>query len=462
MIPRGMFVNREEELKLLHEVFSSGKAELVLLYGRRRVGKTRLLLEALKDFENSIYLLADLSESILDIFAKEISRKYGFIRFANWEEFFEFLYSRASREPFIVVIDEFQYLYKVYKPWVTVLQRWWERLKETSIKLVLCGSIISAIYKVGIGYGSALYGRKTYEIEVKPLRFLDARKFFPSYSMEDAVRVYAVLGGIPRYLEEFDPERSVLENIETKILKPGAFLYNEPYNLLLEEFKDVHRYFAILLAVAQGYTKFNEISSYSRISPNKLPKYLGTLERVGVLERKTPVTATKVKTRTTRYKIRDCFYDFYFKFVYPNRSAIEYGAYTLNPEELEQHVAKVFQQEVAVEAIVELSMRRQLPLKVSRIGGWWHRGEEIDVVALDEQSSRMLLCEVKWGTLKKREVHRLLRELASKAEAVDWRKERRKVHCMVFARRLEEKAELRKELPVNTSAFDLLDLEKLS
>ncbi|RLE90519.1 MAG: ATP-binding protein, partial [Thermoprotei archaeon] len=167
-----MFVNREEELKLLHEVFSSGKAELVLLYGRRRVGKTRLLLEALKDFENSIYLLADLSESILDIFAKEISRKYGFIRFANWEEFFEFLYSRASREPFIVVIDEFQYLYKVYKPWVTVLQRWWERLKETSIKLVLCGSIISAIYKVGVGYGSALYGRKTYEIEVKPLRFL--------------------------------------------------------------------------------------------------------------------------------------------------------------------------------------------------------------------------------------------------------------------------------------------------
>jgi len=139
------------------------------------------------------------------------------------------------------VIDEFQYLYKVNKAFPTILQRWWETLKGSKIMLILCGSIISTIYKISLGYGSALYGRKTAELEVKPLKFVEIKEFFPEYSFEELVKVYAVLGGVPRYLEEFDDSFDIMTNIEDRILSRTSFLYNEPMNLLFEEQKEPQR-----------------------------------------------------------------------------------------------------------------------------------------------------------------------------------------------------------------------------
>ena len=139
------------------------------------------------------------------------------------------------------MIDEFQYLYKVNKAFPTILQRWWETLKGSKIMLILCGSIISTIYKISLGYGSALYGRKTAELEVKPLKFVEIKEFFPEYSFEELVKVYAVLGGVPRYLEEFDDSFDIMTNIEDRILSRTSFLYNEPMNRLFEEQKEPQR-----------------------------------------------------------------------------------------------------------------------------------------------------------------------------------------------------------------------------
>jgi len=155
IIIMSMFINREEEKKILNEIFNSKKAELVLVYGRRRVGKSRLLIEAIKKM-NALYFLADASDNILDIMAKQTNEK--FVKFSNWDDFFDFILKSKYE---IFVIDEFQYLYQVNKAWPTILQRWWEKLKETNKKIILCGSLISTIYRIARGYGSALYGRKT-------------------------------------------------------------------------------------------------------------------------------------------------------------------------------------------------------------------------------------------------------------------------------------------------------------
>ena len=310
-----MFINRETDLDFLEGRYKSNKAELIIIYGRRRVGKTRLLQEFVRDKEH-IYLIADVSENILDTFSRVISKRYKFVRFENWDDFFEFLYS-ISDSRIVIVIDEFQYLYRVNKAFPTILQRWWETLKDSRIMLMLCGSIISTIYKISLGYGSALYGRKTAELEVKPLKFFEIKDFFPNYSFEELVRVYAVLGGVPRYLEEFNDSFDIMTNIKDRILNRTSFLYNEPLNLLFEEFKDYSRYFAILNVIAEGASTFSEISTRSRIPQNKLSKYLMTLERVGITRKIIPITERKSKR--VIYRIADNFYRFWFRYLYPNK-----------------------------------------------------------------------------------------------------------------------------------------------
>lgn len=412
MIPESMLIDREEEMKVLNELYNSGKAELIVIYGRRRVGKTRLLQEFVRD-KNHIYLIADISENILDTFSRIVSKKYRFAKFDSWDEFFEFLLS-ISEDRIVVVLDEFQYLYKVNKAFPTILQRWWEELKNTKIMLILCGSIISLIYRISLGYGSALYGRKTSELEVKPLKFRDIRNFFPRYSPEELVKVYAVLGGVPRYLEEFDNSADVMTNLKERILRKTSFLYNEPMNLLFEEFKDYAKYLAILNAVAEGATTFSEISVKSRIQQNKLSKYLMTLERVGIVRKVIPIT--EKKSKRSIYEISDNFYRFWFKFVYPNRSYLEFGNIDIVLEEIEkefnQFIGKAFE-DIAREFLSERYM----------VGRWWYKDVEVDAVGIGKNEA--VFFEVKWKDLSYREALKILRELKEKSENVNVRGVRR-------------------------------------
>jgi AAA+ ATPase superfamily predicted ATPase len=335
-----MFVNRERDLDFLDEKHKSNKAELIIIYGRRRVGKTRLLQEFVKNKEH-IYLVSDVSENILDTFARVISKRYKFVRFDNWDDFFEFLYS-ISDSRIVIVIDEFQYLYKVNKAFPTIMQRWWETLKDSN--------------------GSALYGRKTAELEVKPLKFFEMNEFFPNYSFEELVKVYTVLGGVPRYLEEFDDRFDVMTNIKDKILTRTSYLYNEPQNLLFEEFKDYSRYFAILNVIAEGASTFSEISTKSRIPQNKLSKYLMTLERVEIIRKIIPIT--EKKSKRVIYRISDNFYRFWFRYLYPNKSFLEMDEMEHVMEELE----KTFNAFVglAFEEIGAEFLRDKF-----RVGRWW-------------------------------------------------------------------------------------------
>ena len=295
MLPESMFINRTSELNLLNNIYKKGKAELILLYGRRRFGKTRLLQEFIKD-KDSFYFIGDISADILKTFEQVIKER--FVKFQNWDDFFDFL-TIEGKKRVVVVLDEFQYLYKVEKAWPTIMQRRWEDLKNTKIMIILCGSIVSSIYKIAMGYGSALYGRKTYEIELSPLSFFDSKFFMKKYSMENFVYIYTITGGIPRYLEEMNDKLNIWENIKENIANKNCFLYREPLNLFYEEFKNPSVYLSIIHSLSEGGKKFNEISSIANISMGKLTKYLNVLERVKIIKKIVPVTEKKERTRNT-------------------------------------------------------------------------------------------------------------------------------------------------------------------
>ncbi|MBO8183461.1 MAG: ATP-binding protein [Archaeoglobus sp.] len=439
MIPTGMFVNREFEQNFLNEKYNSNRAELIIVYGKRRVGKTRLLQEFVRD-KKCLYLMADVSENVLDSFSRVISKKYGFVRFGNWDDFFEFLYSIA-RERVVVVIDEFQYLYKVNKAFPTILQRWWETLKDSKIMLILCGSIISTIYKISLGYGSALYGRKTAELELKPLKFAEIKNFLPRYSSKELVEAYAVLGGVPRYLEEFDDSVDIASNIKNKILNRTSFLYNEPMNLLFEEFKDYSRYFGILNAIAEGATTFNEISTKSKVPQNKLSKYLMTLERIGIVKRMYPVTEKKAKR--TLYRLSDNFYRFWFRYVHPNRSYLEIGEADPVLEEIKSDFNTFVS--LAFEDIVIETLSKEY-----KAGKWWFKDVEIDVVGI--KRGEVVFFEVKWKDLNYKEALKILEKLEKKGEKVKTDGLRK---YGIVARNIKEKEKLEGYL-----VYDLDDLTK--
>jgi len=448
MIIMIMFIDRKYEMEKLLELAESKKAELAIIYGRRRVGKSRLLIEFTKKV-NAIYFLADLSKNILDIFSRQISGE--FVKFSTWDDFFEWILKSKHK---IVIIDEFQYLYQVDKAWPTILQRWWEKIRQTDKKIILCGSLISTIYKITRGYGSALYGRKTFELYVEPLNFFAISNFFPKYSTEELLKAYSVLGGIPRYLEEFDDSLSVEENIKEKILDKTSFLYNEPLNLLFEEFRDPSPYISILLSITQGYVRFNDIANFSRIGSNKLPKYLTVLERVKLISKEIPVTEKKIKTKTTRYRILDNFYKFWFKYIFKNRTYIEQGlidnVFDEIKKELNTYCGETFE-DVCIEFIKKLNF-----FPFTKIGKWWHKEKEIDLIALNERTKEILFGECKWQS--KVNARKIVKELSEKSQYVQWHNKERKESFAVFAKSFSERIDEWDGKKVY--CFDLKDLEK--
>lgn len=248
-----MFVNRERELNLLEQCYRSDRAELFVLYGRRRVGKTELL-RAFCQGKRHLFYVADLGTEAASLaeFTRQISgfafgRADSLSPFASWDAAFEFLASQAITERLVVVVDEFTYLIDANNAIPSVLQRLWDtHLQSTRLMLVLCGSYVGLMEQHVLAYRAPLYGRRTAQWQLHPLTFWDAALLLPGYSSEDAVRAYAVLGGIPAYLQQFDPSQSLSANITEHILAQGHFLHDEPRFLLLQELRDPSRYFSVL------------------------------------------------------------------------------------------------------------------------------------------------------------------------------------------------------------------------
>ncbi len=435
-----MFIDRERELAALEERYSSEQAELFVLYGRRRVGKTELL-RAFCQGKRHVFFVADLGSEALLLMA--FSRAIGEyllgpgvpLAFSTWDAAFEYLAEAAQAERLVVVLDEFGYLAQANPAFPSILQRLWDTgLKDTRIFLVLCGSYVSLMEREVLAYRAPLYGRRTGQYLLMPLDFPEATLFFPRYNPDDLVTAWAVLGGTPAYLRQFDDRHPLLENIRERILTPQTYLYDEPRFLLLQEVREPRSYFAILEAMAQGNTRPNEIAQAAGLGGGAAAMpYIKMLMELRLVERRVPATKRHPhKSRKGIYRLSDSFFRFWFRFVYPHRSALEEGR---TAQVLGQHIAPrldEFTAEVFEEICRRHIWRLELPFIPERVGAWWSPRGEIDVVAISDQARAVLVGECKWSA--KPVGTDVLAELRHKAQFLQREGFWDRVHYALFSR----------------------------
>jgi len=423
-----VFINRKAELANLEARYRSDHAELFVLYGRRRVGKTELLRKFCED-KPHVFFIATLSSDLdqLASFSQDIWRfthpdaADGFT-FPTWEAAFRALVDLPGRP--VVVMDEFTYLISGNKSIPSVLQKVWdETLRTTRLFLVLCGSYAGMMEREILGYQAPLYGRRTGSYQLPPLELPAAAAFFPGYTPQQQIEAWAVLGGMPYYLSTFSDRADIFANIRTHVLDSQGSLRREPQLLLLEEIREPRNYFSVLRAIAQGNTRLNEIAQAAGVGDAPTTaRYLDILQDLRLVNRIVPATESRPeKSKRGLYHIIDAFLRFWFRYVHPHQGSLDLGladavlAQRLRPT-FDQFVGYAFE-EAARAYLARLARSNQLGFLPERIGSWWDREGEVDVVAVTDTDGALLLGECKWSVnLVGTDV---LHDLQQKARLVD-------------------------------------------
>lgn len=438
------FIDRHDEMAVLEEEYRRSEASFVVLYGRRRVGKSELLKEFVKGKRVLYYLATEESEaencsdfqSVASAML-ELPLLEG-APFKKWEDAFRYIVEQESGDRTVIVIDEFQYLGKASPSFPSLMQRIWDTiLKDRNVMLILCGSLISMMISQTLSYDSPLYGRRTRQIRLEQIPFAHYHEFYEGKSRQELIELYSVTGGVPKYVEQFKDSGDIYEAIRSNVLEKSIYLYDEPYFLLQNEVKEVGSYFTIIKSIAFGNRKLGNIAADLEIKRTSLMVYLKTLMDLGILEREVPVTEeSPEKSRRGLYKIKDNFIKFWFRFVFPNKSFIESGHTDLAMRRIranlvDNHIAHVYE-DVCREHLWELNGEEAWPFHFLKAGRWWdNHGNEIDAVAIDPDGGNIILGECKYW---KGEVGvNVLRKLEEKAALVDWRKGDRREWFVLFS-----------------------------
>ena len=441
-----VFLNRGRELSHLLERYENDSAEFVVLYGRRRVGKSELIDQFLHS-ATGIHLVAREESKHLQLrrFSADLSAyfKDPFLQkngFSDWDSFFEYLIQHAT-DRVVIAIDEFPYLVKEDTSLPSMLQEYWDRqLKKTRIYLILSGSSISMMESATMEYGSPLFGRRTGQILLHPLRFIHVLDYIGD--MKKAVELYAVFGGTPAYIMAADPEWDILKNIEEKVMREDSFLFRDVEFVLRAELVEPRYYFSILFSLAGGNHRIGLICNDTGLSKSIVNKYLSILIDLKLVHRCIPVTEGH-KSRQGLYFLSDNLFDFWFSFVNPHLDMLERGNAPLVMDQsvrpqFARYVGKHFEAMV-MDLFDHINGDGILPFVFTRIGSWWHRGEEIDIVCLAENPYRILFCECKWQDgVDAAEVYAGLRR---KAPLVSWHNDQRSEYFCVVARSFSRRAE---------------------
>jgi len=405
------FVNRERELAALERLWVSAREEgqLVVVYGRRRTGKTALLRRFIQR-KPAVYWTAEQTSAatLLRGFSQALWRHANpdvpsdpDFTFGSWEQALLYAGQLAVHQRVAVVIDEFPYATGAVRRLPSLLQRLWDdSLAGTHLFLVLCGSSIGMMERQVLAYRAPLYGRRTGQLLLRPLSFSDARLFFPTYSSIQQVTAWAILGGVPAYLRQFSDRRSVMANIRQQILDPSAFLYYEPRFLVYAELREPRTSLAILEAIATGHHRPSDIARITGLERGLVGRTLATLRDLHLVERQVAVTEPYPhKSRKGRYLLSDPFLRFWFRFVWPFQDHLDVGELDQAEEtikgQLPAFVGQAF--EVLCREWIRLQgARGQLPFEPEGVGSWWDRRGQVDVVALNRSEQVILLGEAKW------------------------------------------------------------------
>jgi len=377
------FVNREDELEMLQTRFDRETADLIVVYGRRRLGKSALVREAIKGHENAVYWQAteETPEAQLSNFVETASDTVPML--ADMQRDWEALLRALGREDAIVVLDEFPYLVESDESLPSKIQRVWDMdLQNSEMTLVLVGSSISIMEDKVLSGGSPLYGRRTGTIDLPPLAIADAQQLYPTDDPDDVIKTWGVFGGTPYYLQALTQSQTLQENIQTHILSEHGILHNEPEFLLRTEFgiREPQTYYTILRAIATGKRAAGEIADFAGVDSNTLGSYLSKLRRLRLVERDIPVTANPNATRKSRYRLKEPLFRFWFRYVYGEEGKLtQLGeeAYTeLVEPTFTEYLGEMF------ERVCQHRLPALIPKTYQGIGYWWHQHHELDVVGL--------------------------------------------------------------------------------
>ena len=422
-----MFIGREAELKFLNDKYAEKQGQLIVLYGRRRVGKTETLREFCKGKPHVFFSCTQTTDRVQlrnfsgRILKEDIPARNYISEFDDWEKAFRAVLDLpyGDRKK-LLVIDEFPYMCRSNRSIPSILQNLWDsELRDSNVMIILCGSAMSFIEKELLAEKNPLYGRATGIYKMKEMGFYDAARFFPNYSDRDKVLAYAVLGGIPHYLRQWNPELSVSENIQRNILTKGCILYSEVDFLLHQELRETPIYNSIIETVALGSTRLNEISQKSLIEDaSKTSVYLKNLIELGIVEREFSVDA-KIKEHANSnrgtYRLTDNFFRFWYAFGFSNFSQLEDGdvegvyQYVVEPA-LHEFAAFAFE-DICREFVREMQKKNELPFRYSKMGRWTGKTTvrdknaahglrtaetEIDLLCIDRNATEYLVGECKF------------------------------------------------------------------
>jgi hypothetical protein len=453
------FVDRAEELNSLEKEYTNGGFSFTVIYGRRRIGKTELITHYIRD-KPHIYFLADHRGTSTNVerFRKRAADFFDDFepRVEGFDDVFEYIAKKWDREEKLVVaIDEFSYLVQQDGSIPSVFQLITDEiLRERPVHLILCGSSISMMEKSTLAHSSPLYGRRTSQIQTKPIPFRHIQQFFPDISLEECMQIYGVTGGIPYYLLFFDPEKEFAANLENNVFATDAVLYEEGDFLLREELREPATFMNILYAIATGASRPAEIATRAYLQPKDISYYLKILMKLGFVSRQHPI-ADKPATKKTIYRLEDNFLRFWFRFVLPHKDELEPGNVVPVLEDIKKNYDRFLGmtfEDVGKETLIHLNSAGKLPFTFRKIGRQWGkiaaaaRGKndyEIDLVALNAESRDILFCECKWQKQKVGpDVYYSLKE---KGGFVDWHSEGQKHFALIsragFTPRMREIAE---------------------
>jgi len=422
-----MFLGREKELQALERMYEKNNFQMAIVYGRRRIGKTSLLNEFIKEKSSLYFPAEEVNDSLnLEKFSKILGEKIGILSFPrveNWNDFFSIIEEQLGKKHLVLVIDEYPYAADANKSLNSTLQHIIDyKFKKTNIFLILCGSSISFMENQVLGEKSPLFGRRTGQLKVNPLDYYEAAKFYPNASHEEKIKYYSTVGGTPYYLSLIDPKLSFEENIQDLYFEINGYLFNEGTLLMKQEFHEPANYNAVLQAIASGAVTLGEIVQFTHLESNLISKYLLTLQELNYIERIIPFDANPLKGKKSQYHINENFIAFWYRYVFFVRSEIERGNgnvyFTLALESLNEFIGPIFE-EITRQYLRRLNTKRALPFIAKSFGKWWGKDkqgkvQEVDIIVESMDSKNLIIGECKWkNTLKVNQTIETLKTRAS-------------------------------------------------
>jgi hypothetical protein len=446
------FYDREGEIKKLRTLTSLDKSTMIVIYGRRRVGKTRLVQHVF-GIDSFYFFVTEKEERlILDDFRTILMERCDYVpNFTDFDDFFGFLFTLSDKEIFI--FDEFQNFKKINTSVFSIIQKYWDKYQdERNYSFLFLGSYIGLMKHLFKDYKTPLFGRLDALFNLKPLQYDVCKDILMDLEISTFVEIYSIFGGVPKYYELLEKvnDRKLMNIISEQFLDIGAPLLDEGTNILISEFGTQYRiYFSIIEAIASGASTLNDISNRTGIKNTSLGPYMSDLiNEYEILVRKVPVNEKASKSKKGRYFIKDNFFKFWFRFIHKNRGFIESGRpeYVLSKieSELDQYIGPVFEN-ICVEFLYRSNDEKKLQFVFRNVGSWWNRkGDEIDIVALNDDTKDILMGECKWNN-RKMDVD-ILTKLKDKKNLIKWNLNARTEHyCLFsksgFSKRLHDAAE---------------------